>query len=863
MRKIKSAMIMALTGIIAGPLFHATLSAYTINGSTITLTASDRSASDNTSLIQGCLNNPSTSPAPAGYNFSKIIIQPGTGNASWPVCPLFFNHDSTEIHLDANTVLEAKTGGYPNGTNCVLRATQLSNIKVTGDTGAKILMHKEEYALLATAEWRTAISFYACSNVTVSGLTLANTGGDGISLYSASEVPDANTYCSNVAITNVVVDGAARNGLAAVSVDGLTVTGCTFKNTQGQGNAAAGGPWAGIDLEPDYPTQILKNIVIDNCSFLNNRRRGLLLHAIKLNGSTQILNITVQNCIMQNNGWYGIQVSYVPASLSDSSSVVFQDCIISDNKLLGVCVYNKARDAGTLSFTNCYLKNNNLTGYSPEPVNVYDQTAFVIYNLLGTTEVGGNIQLNNIVVEQPTNRSVSHFLQIDGTDDALIDNVSGTIYASCGTLSTVNTTNINVTTASNAAQSYWKLDETGGSVANDSSGNCDGTLLNSPAWAIGRIGGGLTLNGTTQLVSVANDASLNIGTGDFSISLWMQRSDYDVPNKRLLYKGAQTDSEIGYALSGSNTVLALVLCNGGTRIIPGLGQWHHMVFTVDRASGKARSYLDGVYQAEMNISAFSGVDISNTRNLLIGAAAIDGTLAWPGKVDDVRICKRVLTAGEIADLASSASACWRLDEGSGSGATDSIGRSSGMLQNSPAWTTGKLGGALALNGVNQFVSVSNNSSDLNIGTGDFSVSLWMQRGDDAVTNKRLLYKGAQADSEIGYALAGSNTVLNLLISNGVTRISTNCSIPGLNQWHHVVFTVDRASGNAKLYMNGVYQAEMNISSYNGADISNTRDLLIGAANAAGLAWPGKVDDVRIYKRVLSTDEVLQLYSATP
>ena len=549
--------------------------------------ASDRTA-DNTVLIQGFLDN---------ATYTKIIIPPGPGNASWPVRPLFFNHNNTEIHLNANTVLEARTGGYPNGADCVLNAIIKNNIKVTGDSGSKILMHKEEYALLAPAQWRTALNFMSCSNVTVSGLTLANTGGDGIYLGNAF-APNSG-YCSNVTITNVVTDGCARNGLSAVSVDGLTVTGCTFKNTKGQGNCAAGGPWAGIDFEPNYLSERLKNIVIDSCVFLNNGGAGIQQNTPVLNGSTGILNITVKNCTMQGNVWGGVSISYVPASLDDGSSIIFQDCTISDSQYAGIKVVGKARDAGTLSFTNCSLNNNNL--YS-------DNAAFIISNYTGDPEVGGNIQLKNLVIVQPTSRTINYFLCIDGTY-ASIDNVSGNIYASGGILSAVNTINLDVTAMPNVTPTppstssfvhHWKLDETSGSsTACDSVGNCNGILQNSPAWVTGRVGGGLALNGTNQLVTVASDPSLNIGTGDFSISLWMQRSDSAVTNSRLLYKGANSDNQIGYALSGSNTSLGLILGNGVTRIstwcpTPSLNQWHHMVFTVDRVSGKATAYLNGI-----------------------------------------------------------------------------------------------------------------------------------------------------------------------------------------------------------------------------------------------------------------------------
>ena len=280
--------------------FSVTLPAYTINGSIVTLVAADRTT-NNTALIQGFLNN---------ATYTKIIIQPGTGNASWLVDPLYFNHNNTEIHLNSNTILESRTGGYPYGTDCVLKATSLSNIKVTGDTGAEILMHKSEYANLSAAEWRHAIAIMNCSNVTISGLTLSDTGGDGILIGDTT----GTGYCSDVTITDIIVDGAARNGMSVNSVDGLTVTDCTFQNTQPQGNAGANGPWFGIDFEPDYPGQRLKDIVIDNCAFSNNDQAGFVIYALLVDGSTEILNMTVTNCTMDENTKYGMIISCIPAS---------------------------------------------------------------------------------------------------------------------------------------------------------------------------------------------------------------------------------------------------------------------------------------------------------------------------------------------------------------------------------------------------------------------------------------------------------------------------------------------------------------------------------------------------------------------
>ncbi|MCF6175145.1 MAG: right-handed parallel beta-helix repeat-containing protein [Victivallaceae bacterium] len=837
----KIVRLVLLVGII-GVLLPSTLLAYTVDGSTVTLTAADRTA-DNTVLIQGFLDD---------STYTKIIIQPGTGNASWAVKPLFFSHANSEIHLNENVVLEALAGGYPNGGDCVLTATNLSNIMVTGDAGAKILMHKDEYANLAVAEWRNVLKFMSCSNVTVSGLILANSGGDGIYLGDAS----GTGYCSNVTITDVIVDGCARNGVSVISVDGLTITNSIFKNTQGQGNAASNGPWAGIDFEPNNSSERLQNIVIDNCEFINNGRTGVQISTAKLAGSTALVSLTVKNSKMQGNGLYGIRLSYLAASIDNSSLVAFQNCDIQDNKDFGVWIGSKSRDSGLLSFTDCYLKNNNLAG---------SDTAFFIYTFSNTTEIGGNIQLNNVVIEQPTNRAVPYSLRIRGRSDADIENVSGSIYASGGIVSTTYTSNINVSAGSTQSQAAWQLDETSGSTANDSNGVCDGTLQNSPIWLSGIIGGALELNGSDQYVTIPDDASLDIGTEDFSISMWFQRSASAVTNSRLLFKGASSDTSTGYAISGSNTSLGFVLSNGSSRkmawaTIPTLDQWHHLVATITR-NQTIQIYLNGVLQSTKDISSWDVSDISNAKDMLLGAAGTN-SLCWPGKIDDVKIYKRTLTQGEITELASSASALWRFDDGSGTSAVDSIGRSSGSLQNNPTWTTGEIGGALQLNGTDQYVSVANNSSDLNIGTEDFSISMWFQRSDSTVTNSRLLYKGASSNTDTGYAISGSNTSLGFVLSNGSSRKMAWATIPTLDQWHHLVVIATR-DVNIQIYVNGELKDTVDISTWDVSDISNIKDVLIGAAGTNSLCWPGKVDDLRVYKRALTDDEITKLYVATP
>jgi len=82
----------------------------------------------------------------------------------------------------------------------------------------------------------------------------------------------------------------------------------------------------------------------------------------------------------------------------------------------------------------------------------------------------------------------------------------------------------------------------------------------------------------------------------------------------------------------------------------------------------------------------------------------------------------------------------------------------------------------------------------------------------------------------------------------------------LKQWYHVAQTSD---GNSlKLYVNGQYESPLYISSVNDGTINSSQPLRIGGGAPSGTPpfwFAGVIDDIRIYNRALSEDEVKQLY----
>src|SRR5262249_17086384 len=78
--------------------------------------------------------------------------------------------------------------------------------------------------------------------------------------------------------------------------------------------------------------------------------------------------------------------------------------------------------------------------------------------------------------------------------------------------------------STNGLAGWWKLDETEGTVASDSSGNGHaGKLLNGPVWTTGPVRGALSFDGTNDQVTCTESPALSI-SGDMTIAFWVKKS---------------------------------------------------------------------------------------------------------------------------------------------------------------------------------------------------------------------------------------------------------------------------------------------------------------------------------------------------
>ncbi|MCX6879942.1 MAG: SUMF1/EgtB/PvdO family nonheme iron enzyme [Verrucomicrobia bacterium] len=190
----------------------------------------------------------------------------------------------------------------------------------------------------------------------------------------------------------------------------------------------------------------------------------------------------------------------------------------------------------------------------------------------------------------------------------------------------------------------------------------------------------------------------------------------------------------------------------------------------------------------------------------------------------------------------------------------------GTVNGGVTFTPGVLGQGASFNGSNGVIRVAS-AADLNFGTGDFSVSLWVNFNDLAPYENGLICKDT-------FAGDGSNMTgwhINTGTTAGSLRIITRHMVGGVGQggsitefgsgnlstgtWYHLVAA--RRSGLMTTYINGI--AGMPTQEAPAVDVTSDGDLTLGALTPSSRQWfAGSLDEVRIYNRALSAAEILQL-----
>ena len=171
---------------------------------------------------------------------------------------------------------------------------------------------------------------------------------------------------------------------------------------------------------------------------------------------------------------------------------------------------------------------------------------------------------------------------------------------------------------------------------------------------------------------------------------------------------------------------------------------------------------------------------------------------------------------------------------------DSIGRHSLTFNGNAQLDTAqsKFGSSsLLLDGTGDSVSLDG-SEDFAFGTGDFTVECWVRPTLGAVSVVIDFGEFNNTNFEVYYLIGGGL----FFYAAGADRISGGVSVNG-GQWNHIA--VARASGQTRLYLNGVQVGAAYADSNNYTNIANYP--VIGDDGLGGFPLTGWIDEVRVIK----------------
>ncbi|MCC7173981.1 MAG: IPT/TIG domain-containing protein, partial [Bryobacterales bacterium] len=201
-------------------------------------------------------------------------------------------------------------------------------------------------------------------------------------------------------------------------------------------------------------------------------------------------------------------------------------------------------------------------------------------------------------------------------------------------------------------------------------------------------------------------------------------------------------------------------------------------------------------------------------------------------------------------------AAYNMDEGGGAVLHDRSGNANdGSLLNGVAWTTGRYGTAISLDGVNDYVQMPN-SPALELSGKNLTLEFWanVQSGgtawDYVILNKP--WNSGQMNYpyyQYGVEFYGSSREF-VFFFGGAFGYREFRMAASYDTWHHVAFTYD--GSNVRGYLNGVQR--FSTPETESLTVRGT-NLLLGVDGQLQQPFKGRLDDLRIYSRALSAAEI--------
>jgi Concanavalin A-like lectin/glucanases superfamily len=294
--------------------------------------------------------------------------------------------------------------------------------------------------------------------------------------------------------------------------------------------------------------------------------------------------------------------------------------------------------------------------------------------------------------------------------------------------------------------------------------------------------------------------------------------------------------------------------------------YSHVAFTYDGAT--IRIYINGV----LDTSAASSIGtLAQTDTNVLRIGGLGGSFTYTGAADEIGIYNRALTAAEIQSIANAGLAgkykvqatvpnnlvAWY---GGDNNANDFQGGNNATLQNGATYGNGKVGLGFQFDGVDDQITVPHNANQN--GITNLTIEAWIN--PTTLPHGGTILQKRTSGNVGGYVLeptqsSGSgapNGLQFVIMIGGVYQTLNPANVLWSNVWQHVAATYDGAF--MRIYVNGVEVANR---AQTGAIDAVTAPVLIGRNAVNGNAFQGGIDEISLYNRALTANEIRDIYYA--
>lgn len=217
------------------------------------------------------------------------------------------------------------------------------------------------------------------------------------------------------------------------------------------------------------------------------------------------------------------------------------------------------------------------------------------------------------------------------------------------------------------------------------------------------------------------------------------------------------------------------------------------------------------------------------------------------------------TNRSFADISDGLVAHYTFDDISGSTAPDSSGNGNNGTINGASTVAGKSGSALSFDGDDDDFDIQHQL--ISSADSDFTYSFFVQAdvgGDDNQQIAGQASSGTNNNTCFALVYDQENTTIKALATNNANTPTITREFDLSGKWNHVTVVNSESEGESRLYVNGIIAT--------GDDATCSQPLatqfLFGRAHYTGynMQFTGLLDDVRVYDRALTNEEVSELAS---